>query len=77
MSLKLKFLLNKYSNYKLLKSAKTIIPTVIFLIYVVIAFTFRSYSQPLLLILMIPFCIVAVAWGHESEEKCSCFCQGS
>jgi multidrug efflux pump subunit AcrB len=49
---------------KLLKSAKTTIPVVVFLIYVVIAFTFRSYSQPLLLIFMIPFCIVAVAWGH-------------
>jgi len=54
---------NREAN-KLLKSAKTTIPIVIFLIYVVIAFTFRSYSQPFLLILMLPFCIVAVAWGH-------------
>lgn len=34
------------------------------LIYIVIAFTFRSYSQPLLLILLIPFSLTAVAWGH-------------
>ena len=34
------------------------------LIYVVIAFTFRSYSQPLLLLLLIPFSLPAVAWGH-------------
>lgn len=54
---------NREAN-KILKSAKTTIPIVIFLIYVVIAFTFRSYSQPLILIFMIPFCIVAVAWGH-------------
>jgi multidrug efflux pump subunit AcrB len=54
---------NREAN-KLLKSAKTTVPVVIFLIYVVIAFTFRSYSQPFLLILMIPFCIIAVAWGH-------------
>lgn len=54
---------NREAN-KLLKSANTTIPVVIFLIYVVIAFTFRSYSQPLLLIIMIPFSIIAVAWGH-------------
>jgi multidrug efflux pump subunit AcrB len=40
------------------------VPIVIFLIYVVIAFTFRSYSQPLLLLLMIPFSFIAVGWGH-------------
>jgi len=49
---------------KLQRSANTVVPIVIFLIYVVIAFTFRSYSQPLLLILMIPFSFIAVAWGH-------------
>ncbi|WP_282041019.1 efflux RND transporter permease subunit [Winogradskyella flava] len=34
------------------------------LIYIVIAFTFRSYSQPLILLLLIPFSLPAVAWGH-------------
>jgi len=34
------------------------------LIYIVIAFTFRSYSQPLLLLFLIPFSLPAVAWGH-------------
>ena len=34
------------------------------LIYIVIAFTFRSYSQPVLLILMIPFSMIGVIWGH-------------
>jgi multidrug efflux pump subunit AcrB len=37
---------------------------IILLIYATIAFTFRSYSQPLLLILLIPFSLTAVAWGH-------------
>jgi multidrug efflux pump subunit AcrB len=54
---------NREAN-KLIKSASTTVPIVIFLIYVVIAFTFRSYSQPLLLIFMIPFSIIAVGWGH-------------
>ncbi|AEH01396.1 efflux RND transporter permease subunit [Lacinutrix sp. 5H-3-7-4] len=39
-------------------------PIILLLIYITIAFTFRSYSQPLLLILLIPFSITAVAWGH-------------
>jgi multidrug efflux pump subunit AcrB len=34
------------------------------LIYIVIAFTFRSYSQPILLIVMIPFSMIGVVWGH-------------
>ncbi|GAL90384.1 efflux RND transporter permease subunit [Jejuia pallidilutea] len=34
------------------------------LIYITIAFTFRSYSQPILLILLVPFSLTAVAWGH-------------
>ena len=38
---------------------------ILLLIYIVIAFTFRSYSQPLLLLLLIPFSLTAVAWGHK------------
>ncbi len=34
------------------------------LIYMTIAFTFRSYSQPLLLLLLIPLSLPAVAFGH-------------
>lgn len=37
---------------------------ILILIYIVIAFTFRSYSQPLLLLLLVPFSLTAVAWGH-------------
>ena len=54
---------NREAN-KLTRSANTTVPIVVFLIYVVIAFTFRSYSQPLILILLIPFSFIAVAWGH-------------
>lgn len=50
---------NKFAN-----SAEGVLPVVLFLIYAVIAFTFRSYSQPLLLMIMIPFSIIGVAWGH-------------
>jgi multidrug efflux pump subunit AcrB len=45
-------------------SASLVLPIVIFLIFVIITFTFRSFSQPLMLILMIPFSLIGVAWGH-------------
>jgi multidrug efflux pump subunit AcrB len=45
-------------------SAKMVIPIVLFLIYAIIAFTFRSYGQPLLLLLMLPFSLIGVGWGH-------------
>ena len=49
---------------KLVGSLKVAGPIILLLIYITIAFTFRSYSQPLLLILLIPFSLTAVAWGH-------------
>ncbi len=41
-----------------------VIPIIMFLIFAVIAFTFRSFSQPILLLSMVPFAIIGVAWGH-------------
>ncbi len=49
---------------KLSSSAAKVLPIILFLIYATIAFTFRSYSQPFLLMIMIPFSIIGVAWGH-------------
>jgi len=49
---------------KLMNSLAPVGLTVLLLIYIVIAFTFRSYSQPLLLLLLIPLSLPAVAWGH-------------
>ncbi|MDP4703993.1 MAG: efflux RND transporter permease subunit [Polaribacter sp.] len=45
-------------------SVNVVGPIILLLIYLVIAFTFRSYSQPILLILMIPFSMIGVVWGH-------------
>ena len=50
---------NKLSNS--LKKTGTI---VLLLIYITIAFTFRSFSQPFMLLLLVPFSLTAVAWGH-------------
>ncbi|MGB5982091.1 MAG: efflux RND transporter permease subunit, partial [Nonlabens sp.] len=49
---------------KISSSAFYVGPLMLLLIYFVIAFTFRSGTQPLMLILMIPFSFIAVAWGH-------------
>jgi multidrug efflux pump subunit AcrB len=49
---------------KLSSSANKVFPVILFLIFAVIAFTFRTYSQPIILILMIPFSIIGVGWGH-------------
>ena len=49
---------------KIADSAISVFPAIIFLIYVVIVFTFRSFSQPFILLALIPFCIIGVAWGH-------------
>ncbi len=45
-------------------SAKRVGLSILIMIYLVIAFTFRSYSQPLLLLLLIPFSMIGVIWGH-------------
>ena len=50
---------------KLIDSLRFVGLTALFLIFVVIAFTFRSFSQPLLLLLLVPFSITSVAWGHK------------
>ncbi|MBT8263678.1 MAG: efflux RND transporter permease subunit [Bacteroidia bacterium] len=54
---------NREAN-KLQKSINAVGLSALLLIYIVIAFTFRSFSQPILLILLVPFSLTAVAWGH-------------
>ncbi len=49
---------------KTVNSANQVGLAVLILIYAVIAFTFRSYSQPLLLIIMVPFSLIGIVWGH-------------
>jgi multidrug efflux pump subunit AcrB len=45
-------------------SAAAVLPVILFLIFVIIAFTFRSFDQPIVLILIVPFSLIGVAWGH-------------
>ena len=38
--------------------------TLLILFYLTIAFTYRRFSQPVLLFLLIPISLIGVAWGH-------------
>ncbi|MDG1433095.1 MAG: efflux RND transporter permease subunit [Saprospiraceae bacterium] len=49
---------------KIEETMMKVLPIILILMYAVIAFVFRSYGQPLLLFILIPFCFVGVAWGH-------------
>lgn len=49
---------------KTASSAAAVLPIVLLLIFLIIAFTFRSFDQPIALILMVPFSLIGVAWGH-------------
>lgn len=54
-------------NREAAKTQRSLNPTgwvILLLIYVVIAFTFRSYSQPFVLIFLVPFSLIGVGWGH-------------
>ena len=50
---------NREAN-KVSSSAGLVLPIIIFMIFVTITFTFRSFSQPLMLILMVPFSLIGV-----------------
>ncbi len=49
---------------KTASSAIAVLPVIVFLIFIIIAFTFRSFDQPIVLLLMIPFSLIGVGWGH-------------
>ncbi len=49
---------------KTVKSAVVPIMAVFFLIFAIIAFTFRSFGHPILIILLSLFSLVGAAWGH-------------
>ncbi len=50
--------------FKLINSLSSAGIPILILIYMTIAFTFRSFSQPVLLFLLVPVSLVGVAWGH-------------
>ena len=59
---------NREAN-KVLDSMFSVLPAVFMVMYMIIAFVFRSYSQPMLLFALIPFSLVGVAWGHWIHDS--------
>ena len=54
-------------NREAVKTQRSLNPTgwiILVLIYIVIAFTFRSYSQPFVLMALVPFSLIGIGWGH-------------
>jgi len=49
---------------KAAKSMKVVIPIVFLLLIATIAFTFRSILQAILILLLLPFGLVGICWGH-------------
>ena len=49
---------------KVMSNIPTVGGIILLLIYIVIVFTFRSYGQPFMLLLMVPISFVGVGWGH-------------
>ena len=49
---------------KVQNSAGRVIGLILFLMFVVMAFTFRSVIKPILLLIMVPFSLIGVGWGH-------------
>ena len=49
---------------KTIGSAKRVGLIILALIYLTISFTFRTYFQPFLLLIMIPFSLIGIIWGH-------------
>ena len=49
---------------KTAKSMKTVGPVVLLLMLSIIVLTFRSFSQTLAVLVLIPFSFIGVAWGH-------------
>ncbi|MBI9035870.1 MAG: efflux RND transporter permease subunit [Bacteroidales bacterium] len=45
-------------------SATKVLPVMLFLIMAVITFTFRSIGQTIIIIMIIPFSFIGIAWGH-------------
>ncbi|MCB0739094.1 MAG: efflux RND transporter permease subunit, partial [Bacteroidetes bacterium] len=51
-------------NAKVANSMKKVMPIVLILMFAVIVFTFRSFSQTIAVYLTIPFGFIGVGWGH-------------
>ncbi len=53
-----------YENQKTMDAIMRVVPAILILMFLIIAVTFRSFGQAVLVFLLIPFSLVGVLWGH-------------
>jgi multidrug efflux pump subunit AcrB len=63
-SVKVKYEGQNREAQKTEKSALVVLAVVFFMIFAIITFTFRSFGQTTIIMLLIPFSIIGVFWGH-------------
>lgn len=51
-------------NKKTILAMQKVLPPMVVMMFFIIVVTFRSFAQAILVILLIPFSLVGVAWGH-------------
>lgn len=53
-----------YENQKTMDAMMRVVPAILILMFLIIAVTFRSFGQAIIVFLLIPFSLVGVLWGH-------------
>ena len=56
-------------NAKVVDSMQKVMPIVLILMFAIIVFTFRSFSQSIAVYLTIPFGFIGVGWGHFLHDS--------
>ncbi|MCP5104075.1 MAG: efflux RND transporter permease subunit [bacterium] len=51
-------------NLKTMKSMLRVVPPILIMMFLIVVVTFRSFSQAVIVFLLIPFSIIGVLWGH-------------
>ena len=53
-----------YENQKTMNAIYRVVPAILIMMFLIIAVTFHSFGQAVIVFLLIPFSIVGVLWGH-------------
>ena len=51
-------------NLKTMRAIKRVVPPIMIMMFLIVVITFRSFSQALIVFVLIPFSIIGVVWGH-------------
>lgn len=51
-------------NLKTMKAIGRVVPPILILMFLIVTITFRSFAQAIIVLLLIPFSLIGVLWGH-------------